>query len=64
MSVSIIALISRALGSTVVCVRLRPSLPPWRLAVNFVGPERSNVPAKELLRMLHRDDLWTSTPST
>lgn len=64
MGVSIIPLISRRLGATVVCVPLRPSLPPWRLAVSFVGPEPSNVAAKELLRMLRRDDLWTSTPST
>ncbi|HEV7992364.1 MAG TPA: LysR family transcriptional regulator [Gemmatimonadaceae bacterium] len=61
MGVSIIPLIARALSSNVAYVPLRPELPPWHLAAIFVGTEPSNVAAKELLRMLRRDDLWTST---
>jgi DNA-binding transcriptional LysR family regulator len=64
LGVTIIPLIARALNSNVVYVPVRPVLPAWHLAATFVGPEPSNPAARELLRMVRRDDLWTSKPST
>jgi DNA-binding transcriptional LysR family regulator len=62
LGVSIIPLIARAFSGDVAYVPVHGALPPWRLAATFVGPEPSNVAAKELLRMLRRDDIWMSAP--
>lgn len=62
LGVSIIPVAARAFTSTVVYVPLAPALPAWSLAAIFLGGEPLNVAAKELLRMLRRNELWTRQP--
>ena len=62
LGVSIMPLVSRAFTSDVVYVPLRPALPDWKLAAIFLGDEPLNIAARELLRILRRQDLWSSGP--